>query len=1030
MFAGRQLENRHNLSDYNVQKESTVSLASKAALPAPRKLATGTLPPTPLTESERKGGIENRQTTAAKDGDFDDDLYIVDPDAHFARLKALEAQVVTTSEWFRCRGKYDLLNDRLSEAAFDTDPLSLSSHWTGSFHQTLISYPSEHPEEQILASLRKSHLILCRISDNFQQLRKAGFCQSYYSCLTKHTGRHIAEVVKIPASLIGSTKSSIARAIRLVRSGHTKSHSNDLQLRGCLQEQCFEILDLLLRSHPSMNEINVPILVLCRMIAIYLDLALVSYMGSHGVRFDLEYLKEDAPNIRIIAGTDSSLILDCGLEQLACLDDFLDRRKVWVFRIHGSQVRAPLSGAKYARRSLTILSRMEDFADLWGPVWAIPAGEDHPNKIKQYNTSKGTICRVSTGPVDDSGGAMSCHWYSWPSFRRHQESRLLPQQQQYLMDRDDLLLIGMHWQDNKSCPYPIADFERSYGEKMGILGTSESAWKLDSRALALSFSKFGGIQLQGTQKRIPEITLKQHILDKWTNKPERANPSILNQLHGIEISHCTGNAQRITLKELMIRYPLRQILDRQIPNWDTTTWGSDFFDALRTSNPDDILKVWKTHVGNRRDMAALVCSVLETLDKTGMADDGFTAAFLHKDQDRSIDLDLLQNDWARALRDSPSTAVYAFVNEVCIECFTPDHRTATCNGLPAFTVLRTRMTFSASVDHSRVTLLPHNQYFKVVEEPSPGKLVLSPASVTRSIFPFLLGRQIQGREIRDPLTQDAHIYQVYVQASRESCSGKAHPMVRSTLLLLRSPQIYPRKPVTHSNPDSVSRNSSPWGCISARGEVPQHTENEYSRVLAAGPKSTLKTRQGSQIVTTRAADTRFKLSLDQSVHPTYIDTNGLVDLETEQLVTNIPQALVSPGTDSRPTCSPQGVDPPVQALHRHSYLIQNSNMSLPHRSGSPTTFLQAPATQRHNAPRNTSALSRIVDGIGNRKLDSLDTIDLDEQHRRQKSELSPSLNLGAQTARSLAAEEYIAHRLRRRPGFSHMVEMKLSEPLF
>src|ERR1700722_11033455 len=47
--------------------------------------------------------------------DFDPDTYIVEPQLHYSRLNELERDVVHASEFFRCRGKYDLADNTLPD---------------------------------------------------------------------------------------------------------------------------------------------------------------------------------------------------------------------------------------------------------------------------------------------------------------------------------------------------------------------------------------------------------------------------------------------------------------------------------------------------------------------------------------------------------------------------------------------------------------------------------------------------------------------------------------------------------------------------------------------------------------------------------------------------------------------------------------------------------------------------------------------------------------------------------------------------
>lgn len=68
------------------------------------------------------------------------------------------------------------------------------------------------------------------------------------------------------------------------------------------------------------------------------------------------------------------------------------------------------------------------------------------------------------------------------------------------MEKDDLLLIAMHFRENGFCIYGFGDFERSYGNEMGVLEASDSNWRWESRAVGLSFARLVGIKVQGIQK--------------------------------------------------------------------------------------------------------------------------------------------------------------------------------------------------------------------------------------------------------------------------------------------------------------------------------------------------------------------------------------------------------------------------------------------------------------------------------------------------------------------------------------------------
>lgn len=223
-------------------------------------------------------------------------------------------------------------------------------------------------------------------------------------------------------------------------------------------------------------------------------------------------------------------------------------------------------------------------------------------------------------------------------------------------------------------------------------------------------------------------THKQQILAEWTTEPQDANPGILNQYLAVEISHCTGNARRVRVKDLFLMPTIRRLLDLRSPKWSATVWGLAFLEALQSNDPEAVFAVWTRHYAYRNEMAALVCRVLKTLNKTGKTEQGLVAAFLNNRQQSSIVLDKKSNDWSSLLQDSHLMATYAVINNICIECHTPDHSTATCDGDPAHTVLETRLGLDQTQYAKFVKVKPHGPFFKIVKTLDRKSIVLQPSS--------------------------------------------------------------------------------------------------------------------------------------------------------------------------------------------------------------------------------------------------------------------------------------------------------------
>jgi hypothetical protein len=294
-------------------------------------------------------------------------------------------------------------------------------------------------------------------------------------------------------------------------------------------------------------------------------------------------------------------------------------------------------------------------------------------------------------------------------------SNLVTRTEELTMSVDDKLLIGTELRQNPSCNYTLQEYEMSYGQLMRTLGPKPSTWKLDGATMAVQVAapKVVAFQIQGNVKKVPETTIKQFIMDRWRFEPERANPGILNSYFGLEISHCTGNAKRVPLKDILLMPCVQGLLERQIPGWPSTPWGMAFIKAMQTESNEAIFKFWIEHPRERPLVGQLVRSVLDVLDNTGKDDSGFHAGFLYGNSEFGVDIDEHNNEWINLLKDSYLVATYAIVNEKCLECRQPDHTAAICNDEARHTVLQTQVALKKGDKLTeRLKIEPHSQTFK------------------------------------------------------------------------------------------------------------------------------------------------------------------------------------------------------------------------------------------------------------------------------------------------------------------------------
>ncbi|PMD40273.1 hypothetical protein L207DRAFT_582488 [Hyaloscypha variabilis F] len=577
-------------------------------------------------------------------------------------------------------------------------------------------------------SLGKSYLMLCRVLDSVRKIRHDGFGKDFFTILiyrgsTEVCDENVAELVAIGKQQIDSFLATIGGAIRRVVDkldlSHTFPEKTTVIASSVILEDILPACEILLEDFgtPIRRPPTPPpardVLILCRTLAFMLDLGLVSYIGCHASRFDTDSIGRDCSDTTVTPPGGGKIGFQFSLMKLNCLDGFLNHQPVWVFR--------PLwATSETTTEPVSVLTSVMALADTWGPIWEIPAGEDHPDFIKQINVGTGFIC--GNGTHSPTNNTVSCHWYPTPGTRN-----LLRPEVQFLIPRDAKLLIGAAshsiLQANESCPFTLDDLERDFGLNMTPLGTKPSVWSTSERQGGFSVSQYGvGITAKGIQKKLPCTTQKQAIWNKWKFQAKRANPNILNSYLGVEISNCTGNARRVKLRDLFTMPPIQNVLMYQFPDWLCDTgFGESLQAAFSNENDEDIVRVWTDYWSVRDQMAEIVCYALELLEKTGNDAGTFNAVFLNHLLERSMPLDLRLNSWAGFLEDSHLTAVYAIVNEVCFDGGELGHNLATCkssrSATSAFTVFETMIAVPPDQTNSGRVCIDQRGYLQRVSSP-------------------------------------------------------------------------------------------------------------------------------------------------------------------------------------------------------------------------------------------------------------------------------------------------------------------------
>lgn len=616
--------------------------------------------------------------------------------------------------------------------------------------------------------LLNSYCILSRTAESTEQMRSRKFCTNTISILRQHEVDGVIEIKRLELVHIDNLKKDFEDTMSDMLINLDEDMISGLLSR--IHRSCNSLLERV-GSHGCLDkDLNAgAVLTFTRKVILLLDAAVVSYVRSHS--FD-----SDGLNFRTLEVSEGEdwFAFTCSWTKLACLDAFIDGRKVWVFSFLDQDTDVLDRPHRPADNGSYVLTRMQDLADIWGPVYTVPSTS---GLIKHYGVSKGVICRTEKSSKSPISGAVQCHYFPRISFFRRKASNLLSGGAELLLAKDDLLLIGGGLRTNEGCKYTLSDFKDDYASDISPLGTKESVWKLDSRSLAVGLSKYLGITVSGTQKLVPQTTVKQHILDKWTTLPSRANPGILNQYLGVEISHCTGNARRVPLRKLMTSSPVMSVLERQNPGWMNKPWGQAFNAALRSDKKDTMFSLWKDWASDRAEMAELFCCLLETLDGTGRDQHNFHGALLHDNEEEAVSIKPTINDWSIALRDTHLTSAYVMINSTCLNCEVPDHSASTCYDENACTVLETEFVAKRSGDWyesgGHYKLQPGGDLLKEVFCGSRNTTIVEPTH--SGSMSWLSRRNPQDFREMCNRTESSTRNIVYLRASKTSFHGRDSP---------------------------------------------------------------------------------------------------------------------------------------------------------------------------------------------------------------------------------------------------------------
>ena len=368
---------------------------------------------------------------------IDPDERLLNPKAYFRGLQTLETAVVANSGLFllsqKNRQAYPNGKDFNLRFSFDSHTPHGIAVGAKSFDDEIMSFCRERgksgagnnsastwePEYLAFHVLECRNLMLAVVS-NVERLRKAHYCTDSINVLALDPRRpRVANLVRIDVDRIIQLHQNFEHALEKMLTLIRQPKADKLELQQLtepLSSACTLILDSL-GLPPGHNVAGK-----WRKAAIVLDLAVISYAGAHVERFDHRFLGEDLDLAKITSSWSFDTLCREGImlrrRSLRCLQPFLRGRQVWLLQ---SQSQWDDDGEMY------LSTTMEEFADIWGPVWAAKSSNES-EEILHYNAGMGAVVpwpeeKLSPELVE---GEVFAHWRSPDEVGRKAPTSLRP----------------------------------------------------------------------------------------------------------------------------------------------------------------------------------------------------------------------------------------------------------------------------------------------------------------------------------------------------------------------------------------------------------------------------------------------------------------------------------------------------------------------------------------------------------------------------------------------------------------------------
>lgn len=348
-------------------------------------------------------------------------------------------------------------------------------------------------------------------------LQSQGFCGPSISILIEDQDRDgVASAVNISLSQV----SALSQTISLPSNEDASKRLIENWIQTLLKVEEKSLLDL---------DLEQILRFLCEILAI----GIISFSGSHVCPFDINLWDREVRYISV--GFEGYSFKP---QKLACLDDFIGG-PAWI-----------LGKGSVPSQGMKISFTVQDLQELWGPISLVRATA---NSAPIIQTERGFIVplpreRQSSLSISSSYDEVECHWMTEiPEFLSNKSFEV-----PILIGNTLRMLIGTMTDVgaglvvNEKCKSSISIIGQQIASRLQYPGTSKSQYVSDGYDIQLVGGQYVTAGLMKKYKRIPKRTLKAMLIANCT-KPDTRLVPLLNLRVGLEVSACTGNAQRVTL---------------------------------------------------------------------------------------------------------------------------------------------------------------------------------------------------------------------------------------------------------------------------------------------------------------------------------------------------------------------------------------------------------------------------------------------------------------------------------------------------